>query len=113
VSKKRKKKSASKSPKAKCGEDKTLPKEVNKGDSACSAEVTADDASEAGPSRGRRGSERPGHSTELQDEFADEELSVNRQEANARLEDPRRQPNEDEARRLLDEEDEDVQMVED
>jgi hypothetical protein len=113
VSKKRKKKSASKSPKAKCGEDKTLPKGVNRGDSACSAEATGDDASEAGPSRGRRGSERPGPSTELQDEFADEDDSVNRQEANTRLVESRKQPNEDEARRLLDEEDEDVQMVED
>jgi hypothetical protein len=113
VSKKRKKKSASKSPKAKCGEDKTLPKEVNRGDSACSAEATGDDGSEAGPSRSRRRAARPGPSTELQDEFADEELSVNRQEANARLVDSRRQPNEDKARRLLDEDDEDVQMVED
>jgi hypothetical protein len=111
VSKKRKKKSASKSPKAKCGEDKKLPKEVNRGDSACSTEATGDDGSEAGPSRGRRGAARPGPSTELQDEFADEELSVNRQEANARLVDPRRQQNEDEARRLLD--DDDVQMVDD
>jgi hypothetical protein len=113
VSKKRKKKSASKSPKAKCGEDKTRPKEVNSGDSACSTEATGCDGSEAGPSRGRRGAARPGPSTELQDEFADEELSVNRQEANARLVDPRRQQNEDEARRLLDEDDDDVQMVDD